>query len=95
MELLCNAKAELGGSPFYEIATNQLIWVDKKAHTINFLDVEKGSNRAVQMAERIGAAIPIVQSDHLAVLMGLRIIIVDRESGELGQSAIGLAWGIS
>ena len=45
VELLYDAKAEIGEGPFYEPQTNQLLWADINGHSINFLDVDKKENR--------------------------------------------------
>ena len=45
VELLYDAKAEIGEGPFFEPETNQLLWADIAGHSINFLDLEKKENR--------------------------------------------------
>jgi len=45
VELLYDAKAEIGEGPFFEPETNQLLWADITGHSINFLDLEKKENR--------------------------------------------------
>ena len=45
VELLYDGKAELAEGPFFEPETNQLLWVDILAHTVNFLDLATTQNR--------------------------------------------------
>ncbi len=45
VELMLDCKALVGEAPFYDEASNQLIWVDIGGCTINFLDVTTKENR--------------------------------------------------
>lgn len=53
-----------------------------QGQTINFLDVEKRENRQLKMPDRVGAAIPVKDSEcKLVALIGRKICLVDRETG--------------
>ena len=45
VEVLYAANAQIGEGPFYEEETNQLLWVDSKQQTVNFLNLETKENR--------------------------------------------------
>ncbi len=45
VELFLDCKAQIGEAPFYDMVTNQLIWVDIWGCTVNFLDVDSKVNR--------------------------------------------------
>lgn len=46
VEVFYAAKALLGEGPFFEPETNQLLWVDIDANSINFLNVDTAQNRS-------------------------------------------------
>lgn len=45
VEVLYAANAQIGEGPFYEQETNQLLWVDSKEQTVNFLSIDTRVNR--------------------------------------------------
>ena len=45
VEVLYDGKARLGEGPFYDEETEELIYVDMSAHTVNFLNIETKENR--------------------------------------------------
>jgi len=51
VELLCDAKAVVGERPFCEPETKQLLWADITEHSINFLDLKKGTERVRMCCE--------------------------------------------
>ena len=84
VSVLYDAKAMLGEGPFYDQAREELVWVNFKGKSINFLDVNTRSNRSLQFEDGIGAAIPCQDDDSkLVAMIGRKICLVDRESGGL------------
>ena len=88
VSVLYEAKALIGEAPFYDQAREELVWVDIEGKSINFLDVNTRSNRSLPLEDRVGAAIPCQDDDRkLVAVLGRKICLVDRESGEWRYSA--------
>ncbi|XP_064383141.1 regucalcin-like [Halichondria panicea] len=81
VEVFYAAKALLGEGPFFEPETNQLLWVDIDANSINFLNVDTAQNRSIKLLDTVGAVIPIQGSTNLLAAVGRKLCIVDRETG--------------
>ena len=83
--MLYNAKATGGDGSFYDETNDELIWVDSKEKTVNFMD-PKGENRRIGLIDAVGgiaAAIPCEDDEEtlIATTTGKDICLVDKSSG--------------
>ena len=82
--MLYNAKATGGDGSFYDETNDELIWVDSKEKTVNFMD-PKGENRRILIdaVGGIAAAIPCEDDEEtlIATTTGKDICLVDKSSG--------------
>lgn len=56
VELVLDAKADLGEGPLWDDRSGRLVWVDIMEGTVNFFDPSTGGNRAVSVGSPVGAA---------------------------------------
>ena len=83
VSVLYDANASIGEGPFYDECREELVWADNE--TINFLNVNSGANRSIQLEDKVGTAIPCENDDSkLIAVSGRNICLVDRESGGFG-----------
>ena len=83
VDVLLDAKAQIGEGPVYEEETNELLWVDIPGKTINFLSLKDGSNRQLQFTKTVGAVIPCKTGSNVIAVLGQSVCMVDRTTGEL------------
>ena len=81
INVVLEAKASLGEAPYYDHDNNELIWVDIDGKSINFLKLADGNNRSFQFPETVSAAIPCKSGKNIVALIGKKICLVDRVTG--------------
>ena len=82
VEVVLDAKALIGEGPYYDSDNNELIWVDIKGKTINFLKLADGSNKSFQFPAEVGAAIPCKSGKNIVAVIGRNICLVDSATGK-------------
>ena len=88
VNVLLEAKAELGEAPFYDPKANELIWVDVDGMSVNFTSLgETGgstirSNRKLQLKEKPSIAIPCKSGKGLLVTLGRKLCIINHDNGK-------------
>lgn len=58
LELVWDGKAELGEGPAWDHRSGQLVWVDIQGKRVHLYDPAQGTNRTIQLDQRVGAAVP-------------------------------------
>ena len=82
VNVLFEAKAEVGEGPFYDPKANELIWVDIEGMSINFISLSSNTNRKLQMKEKPSIAIPCRSGKGLLVTLCRKLCIIDRNTGK-------------
>ncbi|CAG7653235.1 SMP-30/gluconolactonase/LRE family protein [Paenibacillus allorhizosphaerae] len=95
LELVWDGKAELGEGPAWDHRSAQLVWVDILGKRVHWYDPARGTNRTIQLAQRVGAAVPRVRGGLvLALENGFHTLdletqrltkLIDPESGKPGN----------
>jgi len=57
-ELLCDARAELGEGPIWDVRTSELLWVDIPPGIVHRLDPATGADRSFELGQPVGAVVP-------------------------------------
>jgi sugar lactone lactonase YvrE len=68
VDVLIDQQALLGEGPCWDTATNRLLWVDIDGRSVHVYDPETGLDRAIEMDNRPGVALPMTDG---RVLVGL------------------------
>lgn len=68
VELLLDADALLGESPFWHAAENRLYWVDIEGRKIHRTDPATGADEVMEVAEQVGCIAPRVNGGLVAAL---------------------------
>jgi len=63
LELVWNASANIGESPAWDHRSGHLIWVDIDGRTLNLYHPLTKTNRQIQMALKVSAAVPSLQGN--------------------------------
>lgn len=83
-ELLLDAKAELAEGPCWLAEHGRLVWVDIMAGRVHLLDPSTGADRAVEVGQPVGAAVPAGGSSlALAIRDGFAILDLDTANVEM------------
>lgn len=82
VKVVFDAKALLGRGLYYDCSNDELIWVDVLAKTINFLKLADENNRSFQFNEPTVSAIPCESGKNVVTLIGRKICLMDRVTGE-------------
>jgi sugar lactone lactonase YvrE len=83
-ELLLDAKAELAEGPCWIAERSCLLWVDIVAGRVHLLDPSTGADRAIEVGQPVGTAVPAGgRSLALAIRDGFAILDLDTASVEL------------
>ncbi|XP_019849866.1 PREDICTED: regucalcin-like [Amphimedon queenslandica] len=85
VDVVLDAKAQIGEGPVYEEETNELLWVDIPGKTINFLNLKDFSNRRLQFTKTVGAVIPCKTGSNLIAVLGQSVCMVDRTTGDVKE----------
>ena len=81
LELVQDARADLGEGPVWDPRTGELIWVDIMAGLVHRLDPRTGTDRPLEVGQPVGAACPRAAGGYV---VGLRDgIAVLSDSGEV------------
>ena len=81
VELVQDARADLGEGPVWDPRTGELIWVDIMAGLVHRLDPRTGTDRPLEVGQPVGAACPRAAGGYV---VGLRDgIAVLSDSGEV------------
>ncbi|MGJ9383185.1 SMP-30/gluconolactonase/LRE family protein [Salipaludibacillus sp. CF4.18] len=82
LELVVDAKAELGEGPFWDERTNQLIWVNINGYSVNFYDPFTRENVSHDVGQHVGAAV-VRESGDLLLAMRQGFYTYDIKSKKL------------
>lgn len=82
LELVVDAKAELGEGPFWDERAKQLIWVDINGYSINFYDPSTRKNISHDVGQHVGAAV-LREGGGLLLAMKQGFYTYEPESKEL------------
>ncbi|RKL66323.1 SMP-30/gluconolaconase/LRE domain protein [Salipaludibacillus neizhouensis] len=82
LELVVDAKAELGEGPFWDERTNQLIWVNINGYSVNFYDPFTRENVGHDVGQHVGAAV-VRESGDLLLAMRQGFYTYDIKSKKL------------
>jgi sugar lactone lactonase YvrE len=68
VEVAIASRAELGERPRWDAATRRLLWVDIEGRALHVSDPATGSDRAIALDNRVGAAAPMSDGRALVAL---------------------------
>ncbi len=86
VELVLDARADLGEAPAWDTATRRLIWVDITAGRVHLFDPATGTDEAIDVGQPVGAAVPTT-SGMLALAMRDGFSLLDPMTGRLESIA--------
>lgn len=76
MEVAIRSEALLGEGPRWDAAAGRLLWVDIEAGTLHLFEPADGSDRAIPLGNRVGAAAP-TEAGRVLVALADRLAVVD------------------
>jgi len=82
LELVLDARADLGEGPVWDSRTNRLAWVDIMAARLNFFDPASGATASFETGQPIGAAVPRASGGFVLALQS-GFAHLDLESGHV------------
>ena len=82
-ELVLRNAAALAEGPRWDPRTQRLLWVDIDGRALHELDPATGSDRAIGLPAKVGAAAPTADPGRVLVALADRLAIVDLETSEL------------
>ena len=86
VELVLDARAELGEGPVWDARSGRLIWVDITAGVIHRTDPTTGADDTLDVGRTVGAAVPAADG-RLAIAVDDGFWFADLETGELERIA--------
>ncbi len=81
-ELVLDAQAMLGESPYWDLTAEALVWVDIMAGAVHVFEPRSGLDRAFTVGQPVGAAVPRAAGGYVLALRD-GLAVVDGESGPL------------
>ncbi|HET7929730.1 MAG TPA: SMP-30/gluconolactonase/LRE family protein [Actinomycetota bacterium] len=93
VELVLDARAELGEGPSWDPATGRLIWVDITAEVVHRFDPATGGDERFEIGQPVGAAVP-TSGGRLALAISDGFALLDPATGAVERIAdveVGLA----
>jgi sugar lactone lactonase YvrE len=84
LQLIWDGKATLGEGPVWDHRTGQLIWVDIVGQSVHMFTPANGTNRTIQLDQKVGAAVPRKQGG-MVLAMERGFHLLDLESETLTQ----------
>jgi len=82
VDLVLDAKAELGEGPIWHSQKQLLYWVDIENHLVHIYDPKTNQDRPINVGQRVGTVVPR-KSGGLMVAVHKGFASLDPESGEL------------
>jgi sugar lactone lactonase YvrE len=76
VEVAIQARALLGEGPRWDAASRRLLWVDIEGRALHLFDPARDDDRAIPLADRVGAAAP-TESGGVLVALADRLALVD------------------
>ena len=83
VSMIHDSKSTGADSPYYDHCKDELIWVDSKENTLNFLDKKDWGNRSIGLVAGVGSAIPCEGEENqlVATTTGKDICLIEKPSG--------------
>jgi sugar lactone lactonase YvrE len=86
VELMLDARAELGEGPSWDPATRRLIWVDITAELVHRFDPATGDDERFEIGQPVGAAVP-TSDGRLALAVSDAFAFLDPATGRFERIA--------
>jgi len=86
IELVLDARAELGEGPSWDPATGRLVWVDITAELVHRFDPASGDDERFEVGQPVGAAVP-ASDGRLMLAVRDGFAFLDPASGEVQRIA--------
>ncbi|GKU84565.1 SMP-30/gluconolactonase/LRE family protein [Niallia sp. NCCP-28] len=83
IELLVDAKAELGEGPCWDRRTGMLYWVDIEGKKVCAFNPATGKNREIVLNQQVSAVVPTLNKDKLIVAMEKGLFYLQERTEEL------------
>ncbi|MCP1310124.1 SMP-30/gluconolactonase/LRE family protein [Paenibacillus tyrfis] len=86
-ELILDGKAALGEGPVWDHRSGRLLWVDIEGMRIHHYDPVQGTDRSIQLDQRVGAAVPRAEGDGLVLALEHGFHLLDPATERLTKIA--------